>query len=273
MYGMEISASLISRLTDRILPRLEEWQKRPLQAVYSAIWFDCIFYSVREEGRVQKKAIYVVIGLGLDGRRELLGFWIERTESKGLWLGVLNDLKSRGVRDVFIFSVDGLSGIEDAIGACYPRADVQRCVVHQIRNSLRYVSWKERKELARDLKLVYGASTVDEASLQMDRFEEKWSGRYPHVVKSWRVNWASLTRYFDYPVEIRRMLYTTNIVESVNSKFRKATGSRRVFPSDESVLKCLYMAALELERKWSRPLRDWASIYSQLAILFENRIQ
>ncbi len=273
MYGMEISASLISRLTDRILPRLEEWQKRPLQAVYSAIWFDCIFYSVREEGRVQKKAIYVVIGLGLDGRRELLGFWIASTESKGFWLGVLNDLKSRGVRDVFIFSVDGLSGIEDAIGACYPRADVQRCVVHQIRNSLRYVSWKERKELARDLKLVYGASTVDEASLQMDRFEEKWSVRYPHVVKSWRVNWGSLTRYFDYPVEIRRMLYTTNIVESVNSKFRKATGSRRVFPSDESVLKCLYMAALELERKWSRPVRDWASIYSQLAILFEDRIQ
>jgi len=272
MYGMEVSPSLISRLTDRILPRLQEWQQRPLEEVYAIIWFDCIFYSVREEGRVQKKAIYVVIGLGLEGRRELLGFWIDRTESKGFWLGVLNDLKSRGVKDVLIFSVDGLRGIEEAIGAVYPSADVQRCVVHQIRNSMRYVSWKDRKEVVGDLKKVYGAVTLQGAEAEMDRFEEKWSGKYPHVIKSWRVNWSTLTSFFRYPVEIRRMMYTTNIIESVNSKFRKATGVRRVFPTDEAVLKCLYMAAMDLERKWRRPVKDWPSIYAQLIILFEERI-
>lgn len=272
MYGVEISSSLISRLTDRIVPRLKEWQQRPLEEVYAIIWFDCIFYSVREEGRVQKKAIYVVIGLGLDGKRELLGFWIDRTESKGFWLRVLNDLKSRGVKDVLIFSVDGLTGIEEAIGAVYPKADVQRCVVHQIRNSLRYVSWKDRKELTKDLKKVYGASTLEEAELEMDRFEAKWLSRYPHVIKSWRSNWDTLTSFFRYPVEIRKMMYTTNIIESVNSKFRKATGARRVFPTDEAVLKCLYMAAMDLEKKWKRPVKDWPSIYSQLVILFEERI-
>ena len=273
MYGVEISPSLISRLTDRVLPRLEEWQNRPLKAVYTVIWFDCIFYSVREEGKVQKKAVYVVIGLGLDGRKELLGFWIDRRESKGFWLGVLNDLKARGVSDVFIFSVDGLSGIEDAIGAVYPGADVQRCVVHQIRSSMKYVSWKDRKELARDLKLVYGANTLGEAEAQMERFEEKWLSRYPHVIKSWRTNWDALTTFFNYPVEIRKVMYTTNIIESVNSKFRKATGARRVFPSDDAVLKCLYMAALELEKKWTRPIKDWPAIYAQLVLLFEDRIQ
>lgn len=272
MYGMDISPSLISRLTDRILPRLQEWQQRPLEEVYAIIWFDCIFYSVREEGRVQKKAIYVVIGLRLDGKKELLGFWIDRTESKGFWVGVLNDLKSRGVKDVLIFSVDGLTGIEEAIGAVYVQADVQRCVVHQIRNSMRYVSWKDRKELARDLKMVYGASTLKEAEDQMDRFEEKWVSRYPHVIKSWRVNWTALTSFFNYPLEIRRLMYTTNVIESVNSKFRKATGARRVFPTDEAVLKCLYMAAMDLEKKWTRPIKDWPSIYAQLVILFEERI-
>lgn len=273
MYGMEISSSLISRLTDRVLPRLEEWQNRPLKPVYPLLWFDCIFYAVRDEGRVQQKAIYVVIGLGLDGRKELLGFWIDRTESKGFWLGVLNDLKSRGVHDVFIFSVDGLTGIQDAIKAAYPRTEVQRCVVHQIRASLKYVSWKDRKELARDLKLVYGAKTLDEANAQMGRFEEKWLRTYPHVIKSWRTNWEALTAFFSYPVEIRRVMYTTNIIESVNSKFRKVTDARRVFPTDESVLKCLYMAALELEKKWSKPINDWPKIYAQLSIMFENRLQ
>ena len=186
MYGTALSPSLISRLTDRVLPRLEEWQGRPLKPVYALIWFDCIFYAVRDEGRVQQKAVYVVIGLGLDGRKELLGFWVDRTESKGFWLGVLNDLKARGVRDVLIFSVDGLTGIGDAIRAAYPKADVQRCVVHQIRNSLRYVSWKDKKELARDLKAVYGSPTLQEAEDQMARFEQRWLPHYPHVIKSWR---------------------------------------------------------------------------------------
>ena len=265
MYGSAISPSLISRLTDRVLPRLEEWQNRPLKSIYAVMWFDCIFYAVRDEGKVQQKAIYVVIGLGLDGRKEMLGFWIDKTESKGFWLGVLNDLKSRGVKDVLIFSVDGLTGIQDAIRSVYPKTDVQRCIVHQIRNSLRYVSWKDRKELVRELKTIYGASTLQEAASQMDRFEERWLKQYPYVIKSWRTNWESLTTFFRYPVEIRKVMYTTNIIESVNSKFRKVTDARRVFPTDEAVLKSLYMAAVELERKWTKPIKDWPIIYSQLA--------
>jgi len=272
LYGTAISPSLISRLTDRVLPRLEEWQNRPLKNQYAILWFDCIFYAVRDEGKVQQKAIYVVIGLGLDGKKELLGFWIDKTESKGFWLGVLNDLKSRGIRGVLIFSVDGLAGIEEAIRAAFPKADVQRCIVHQIRNSLRYVSWKDRKVLLKDLKAIYGASTLGEAEVQMGRFEEHWLRPYPHVVKSWRTNWDTLTTFFRYPVEIRKVMYTTNIIESVNSKFRKVTDARRVFPSDEAVLKSIYMAALEFEKKWSKPIRDWAIIYAQLLVLFEDRL-
>ncbi len=272
MYGMEISPSLISRLTDRVLPRLEEWQSRPLQERYVIVWFDCIFYKVRHEGKVENKAIYVLIGLGLDGKKELLGFWINKTESSSYWLGVFNELKGRGLKDVFIFSVDGLTGIEKAINAAYPESDIQRCIVHQIRNSLKYVSWKERKTLAADMKTVYTALTEEEAKDQMDRFEEKWQSIYPHVIKSWRTNWDSLTTFFHYPVEIRKIMYTTNVIESVNSKFRKATSARRLFPTDDAILKSLFMAAMELERKWTLPMRGWSKIYSQIAILFEERL-
>jgi putative transposase len=272
MYGVELSPSLISRLTDRILPRLEEWQSRPLKEVYSVLWLDCIFYKVREEGKVINKAVYVVIGLGIDGRKEILGFWISARESSGFWLGVLNDLKSRGVRDVFIFSVDGLRGLEEAIRASYPDSDIQRCVIHQIRNSLRYVSWREKKELSKDLKGVYKAGTIEEASGAMEGFEEKWGNKYPHIIKSWRENWESLMTYFRYPVEIRKLVYTTNLIESVNSKFRKVTDAKRVFPSDNSVLKALFMAARDLERKWTRPVKNWPVIYAQLCILFEDRM-
>ena len=272
MYGMDISPSLISRLTDRVLPRFEEWQSRPLQERYVIVWFDCIFYKVRHEGKVENKAIYVLIGLGLDGKKELLGFWINKTESSSFWLGVLNDLKGRGLKDVFIFSVDGLSGIEKAITAAYPESDVQRCIVHQIRNCLKYVSWKEKKALATDMKTVYAASTEEEAKDQMDRFEQKWQSSYPHVIKSWRTNWDSLTTFFRYPVEIRKIMYTTNVIESVNSKFRKATSARRLFPTDDAILKSLFMAAMELEKKWTMSMRNWPKIYSQIAILFEERL-
>jgi len=272
MYGMDISPSLISRLTDRVLPRLEEWQSRPLQERYVIVWFDCIFYKVRHEGKVENKAIYVLIGLGLDGKKELLGFWINKTETSSYWLGVFNELKGRGLKDVFIFSVDGLSGIEKAINAAYPESDIQRCIVHQIRNSLKYVSWKERKTLAADMKTVYSALTEEEAKDQMARFEQKWQSTYPHVIKSWRTNWDSLTAFFRYPVEIRKIMYTTNIVESVYSKFRKATSARRLFPTDDAILKSLFMAAMELEKKWTLPMRGWSKIYSQIAILFEDRL-
>lgn len=272
MYGFEVSPSLISKITDRILPKIKEWQARPLKEKYFLLWIDCIFYNIREDGQVRKKAIYVVIGIDLEGYKEILGFWIDGTESSRFWLGVLNDLKARGVRDVFIFSVDGLKGLDRAIEAVFPRADIQRCVVHQIRNSLRYVSWKDKRELARDLKKVYGAPTLEVAEREFKEFSSKWGEKYPHVVRSWEANWEALTTFFRYPVEIRRIMYTTNIIESVNSKFRKATAGRRVFPTEESLLKCLYMAAMELERKWKRPVKDWPSIYAQLSILFEDRL-
>lgn len=271
MYGFEVSASLISKITDRLLPEIEEWRSRPLKEKYFLIWIDCIFYKAREDGQVRNKAVYVAIGLDLEGYKEILGFWINGTESSRFWLGVLNDLKSRGVKDVFIFSADGLSGLEKAIEAVFPRADIQRCIVHQIRNSLRYVAWKERREMARDMKRIYGASTLEVSERELEAFSEKWGGKYPHVVKSWQANWEALTAFFRYPVEIRRVMYTTNIIESVNSKFRKATAGRRVFPTEESLLKCLYMAAMELERKWGQ-IKGWPQIYGQIAILFEDRL-
>ena len=273
MYGMEISPSLISKITDRLIPKIEEWQNRPLDKVYPVIYTDSIFYKVRQDGKVSQKAVNVVIGLNKDGYKELLGFWISETESASYWLKVLNDLKSRGVEDVLIFSVDGLAGINKAINNVYPNSDIQRCIVHQVRNSLRYVPWKERKQVANDLKQVYQASTIEEAKIRLDEFEEKWSDKYPHIARSWRANWDELMTYFDYPVEIRKLLYTTNIIESVNSKLRKATDGKRVFPSDESLLKSLYIVAMELDKKWAKkPITGWGRIYGQLSILFEGRI-
>ncbi|GAB6075357.1 IS256 family transposase [Desulfurobacterium crinifex] len=274
MYGMDISPSLISKITDRLTPRIEEWQSRPLERIYVVLYIDCIFYKVRQDGKVIDKAVYVVIGVNKEGRKELLGFWINESESASFWFKVLNDLKSRGVKDVLIFSVDNLSGIGKAIKGVYPQAEIQKCVVHQIRNSLRYVSWKDKKELSSDLKKVYGAATLEEAELRMDEFEEKWGNKYPHVIKSWRTNWEELMAYFKYPLELRKLMYTTNIIESVNSKFRKVTDGKRVFPSDMSVLKSLYLAALELEKKWNRSvIKDWGIIYGQLSIIFEERLE
>jgi len=274
MYGMEISPSLISKLTERILPRIEEWQSRPLEKVYVILFVDCIFYKVREEGRVKDKAIYVIIGITREGKKEILGFWISETESSSFWFKVFNDLKSRGVRDVLIFSVDGVAGIEKAIKGVYPQAEIQRCVVHQIRNSLKYVSWKDKREVSGDLRGVYGASTLEEALLRMDEFEQKWGRKYPHVVRSWRSNWDELMTYFKYPFEMRKLMYTTNIIESVNSKFRKVTDGKRVFPSDQSLLKSLYLAVMDLEKKWSRSaVRDWGIIYGQLSEIFGERLE
>jgi len=273
MYGMDISPSLISKITDRLLPKIEEWQNRPLDSVYPVIYTDSIFYKVRQEGKVAQKAVNVVIGINKDGYKELLGFWLSETESASYWVKVLNDLKSREVEDVLIFSVDGLAGINKAINNVYPQADIQRCIVHQVRNSLRYVPWKERKQVANDLKQIYQASTIEQARLKLEEFEERWTDKYPHIGKSWRANWDELKTYFDYPVEIRKLLYTTNIIESVNSKLRKATDGKRVFPSDESLLKSLYIVAVELEKKWSKkPITGWGRIYGQLSILFEGRI-
>ena len=273
MYGMDISPTLISKITDRLLPKIEEWQNRPLDRIYPVVYTDSIFYKVRQDGKVVQKAVNVVIGINKDGYKELLGFWLSETGSASYRVKVLNDLKSRGVEDVLIFSVDGLAGISKVINDVYPQADVQRCIVHQVRNSLRYVPWKEKKQVVENLNQVYQASTIEEAKIRLDESEERWSDKYPHIAKIWRANWEELMTYFDYPVEIRKLLYTTNIIESVNSKLRKATDGKRVFPFDESLFKSLYIVAVELEKKWSRkPIAGWSRIYGQLSILFEGKI-
>ena len=252
IYGKGVSSSLISRITERLEPRIKEWQNRPLEKVYVILFIDCIFYKVRDNGKVKDKAIYVVAGINREGKKEVLGFWISETESSSFWINVLNDLKARRVEDVLIFCVDNLSGISKAIKAVYPKAEIQKCVVHQIRNSLKYVSWKDRKEIANDLKKIYQAATLDEAEYQLEEFEKKWVSKYPHVVKNWRTNWEELTTYFRYPYEMRKIMYTTNIIESINSAFRRVTDKKRVFPSDEALIKNLYLAIERLEKKWER---------------------
>lgn len=273
MYGMDISPSLISKITDRLIPKIEEWQNRPLEKVYPIIFMDSIFFKVKQEGKVVQKAVNVVIGINKEGYKDILGFWISETESAAFWLKILNDLKSRGVEDVLIFSVDGLTGMSKAILNVYPKAYIQRCIVHQVRNSLRYVSWKEKKQIAKDLKRIYQAATREEAEIRLEEFEEKWSDKYPHIGRSWRANWEELMAFFEFPVEIRKVLYTTNIIESVNSKIRKITEGKRVYPSDEALLKNLYIVAVEFEKKWARkPITEWGRIYGQLSILFEGRV-
>ncbi len=262
IYGMDISPSLISKITDRLLPKIEEWQNRPSDSVYPVIYTDSTFYKVRQEGKVAQKAVNVVIGINKDGYKELLGFWLSETENASYWLKVLNDLKSKGVEDVLIFSVDGLACISKAINNVYPQADTQRCIVHHVRNPLKYVPWKERKQVTNDLKLIYQAYTIEEAKIRLDEFEDKWTDKYLHIGRSWKENWDELMTYFDYPVEIRKLLYTSNIIESVNSNLRKAIDGKRVFPSDESLLKSLYIVAVELEKKWSKkPITGWGRIY------------
>jgi len=274
IYGKGVSSSLISRITERLEPRIKEWQNRPLEKVYVILFIDCIFYKVRDNGKVKDKAIYVVAGINREGKKEVLGFWISETESSSFWINVLNDLKARRVEDVLIFCVDNLSGISKAIKAVYPKAEIQKCVVHQIRNSLKYVSWKDRKEIANDLKKIYQAATLDEAEYQLEEFEKKWVSKYPHVVKNWRTNWEELTTYFRYPYEMRKIMYTTNIIESINSAFRRVTDKKRVFPSDEALLKNLYLAIERLEKKWERSkVKNWSIIYGQLSEIFKERLE
>ncbi len=274
IYGVEVSPSLISRITERIAPRIEEWHSRPLESVYVILFIDCIFYKIRDNGSVKNKAIYVIVGINKEGKKELLGFWTGETESSSFWFNVLNELKSRGVKDVLLFSVDGLAGLSKAIKGVFPKTKIQRCIVHQIRNSLRYVSWKEKGKVASALKEIYQAPTLEMAELKLEELEREWKGKYPHVVRSWKKNWEELMTYFEYPYEMRKIIYTTNIIESVHSKFRKVTGGKRVYPNENAVLKSLYLIALEIEKKWSKvPIKNWGIIYGQLSELFGERLE
>ena len=271
IYGIDASHTLISRITDKILPHAHEWQNRPLDAVYPIIFLDAIHYKVRSDGKVVNKAAYIIIGIDIHGMKDVLGIWIGKNESAKYWLTVLTDLKNRGVKDIFIAAIDGLTGFSDAIKTIYPETEIQRCIVHQIRNSTKYVSYKHRKEFCADLKLVYKAPTEDAALMEFEKFKEKWNSQYSISIKSWENNWEELATFFKYPEEIRRMIYTTNAMESYNRQLRKVTKNRSIFPSDEALFKMLYLATIDTTNKWTQNVRCWATILGQLAIHFEER--
>jgi len=271
IYGVAVSEGLISNITSAILEDIKEWQQRPLDPVYYVVWMDGIVVKVRQNGKVQGKTIYLMIGLKQNGRKEVLGMWISETESASFWLNVLTDIKARGVKDILIASTDNLTGIRQAIKSAFPQAITQLCVVHQIRNSTRYVVWKDRKQFLADLKSVYGAINREMAYDALEEFARKWGSKYGYAIKSWQNNWDELTAYFDYPEEIRRIIYTTNAIESLNSTIRKYTKAKTVFPDDQAALKAVYLAIANVEKKWTFPVRDWGAIINQLIIKFGDR--
>ena len=273
IYGVDASAEMISRMTDRILPIAKEWQNRPLAKKYAVVFMDAVHFNVRQDGRTVKKAVYVAIGTRLDGHREVLGLWVGGNESAKYWVGVLNEIRNRGTEDIFIISVDGLTGFADAISAVYPKAEIQRFIVHQIRYTTKFVSYKDIKAFMNDLKGVYQAPTLEQAEEGLDRLEEKWGSKYPSSVASWRNNWPQLSAYFKYPYELRRMIYTTNQIENYNRQLRKVTKTRTIFPSDDALFKLLYLATMDITEKWTGRDRDWSKILSQLCIYFEERIE
>lgn len=273
IYGVDASAEMISRMTDRILPIAKEWQNRPLAKKYAVVFMDAVHFNVRQDGRTVKKAVYVAIGTRLDGHREVLGLWVGGNESAKYWVGVLNEIRNRGTEDIFIISVDGLTGFADAISAVYPKAEIHRCIVHQIRYTTKFVSYKDIKAFMNDLKGVYQAPTLEQAEEGLDRLEEKWGSKYPSSVASWRNNWPQLSAYFKYPYELRRMIYTTNQIENYNRQLRKVTKTRTIFPSDDALFKLLYLATMDITEKWTGRDRDWSKILSQLCIYFEERIE
>jgi putative transposase len=271
IYGVEVSEGSVSNITSAVLEDIKEWQQRPLESVYFVVWMDGIVVKVRQNGKVQGKTIYLMIGLKQTGLKEVLGMWISETESASFWLNVLTDIKARGVKDILIASTDNLTGIRQAIKSAFPQTITQLCVVHQIRNSMKYVVWKDRKQFLSDLKHVYGAINRDMAYDALDEFAKKWGSKYAYSIKSWRDNWDELTAYFDYPQEIRRIIYTTNAIESLNSSIRKYTKTKTVFPDDQAALKAVYLAIANVEKKWTYPVRDWGSVINQLIIKFEDR--
>ena len=272
VYGVDASAEMISHMTDRILPIAREWQNRPLERKYAIVYMDAVHFNVREDNRTVKKAVYVAIGIRVTGQKEVLGMWIGGNESAKYWLGVLNEIKNRGTEDIMIVAVDGLTGFVDAIQAVFPKAEVQRCIVHQIRYSTKFISYKDRKEFVKDLKLVYKADTEEMAVVALDALEDKWGAKYPASVTSWRNNWPQLSVYFKYPPEIRRLIYTTNAIENFNRQLRKVTKAKSVFPTDDALFKILYLAMSAATEKWTGKAWDWGQTLDQLYIYFEGRI-
>lgn len=272
IYGVEVSPDLISSVTDGILSEVKEWQNRPLDEVYPIVFFDAIRMKIRDEGRVINKAVYLAIGIGIDGLKDVLGIWIEKNEGAKFWLSVFTELRNRGLQDVLIACVDGLKGLPEAIESVFPEAEVQLCIVHMARNSLKFVSYKDRKKIAADLKNVYRAATIEQAEDALKDFEETWDDRYPMISKSWRSNWSHIIPFFAYSAEIRKAIYTTNAIESLNNSLRKVTKTRNSFPSDEAASKLLYMALKNIMKKWTMPIRNWSLAIHQFSIRFEGRL-
>jgi len=273
IYGIDVSAEFVSKVTDKILPRIREWQGRALQPLYPIVYMDAIFLSIREDGHVVKKAVYIAIGIDSEGMKDVLGIWIGGNESAKYWLGVLTDLKNRGVQDILICSIDGLKGFEQAIGTVFPQAEIQRCIVHQIRYSCKFVNYKDRKLFCKDMKRIYTAATEEGGLEQLKRFEETWGKKYGYAVRSWENNWAVLSTFFKYPEEIRKLIYTTNPIESVNSSIRKVARPKRIFPTNDSALKIVFLALQGRISKWTMRVRSWNTIIGQLSIHFGDRME
>jgi putative transposase len=273
MYGSSISATTLSEITDRVIPKIKEWQGRPLDEVYCIVWMDAMFYKVKTEGKVVSKAVYNILGITTEGKKELLGMYVSESEGANFWLSVLTDLHNRGVKDMLIVCIDNLKGFEEAIISIYPGAEVQSCIVHQIRNSLKYVASKNQKEFMVDLKLVYKADTKELAETNLDALDVKWGNKYPIVINSWRNNWHKLSTFFKYTSDIRKVIYTTNTIEGFHRQVRKVTKNKTAFTSDMALLKLIYLAQRNISKKWTSPLQNWSLAVSQLSIIFGDRLK
>ena len=271
IYGADIPQTLISKITDKILPQVNEWQNRPLESIYPIIYFDGIFFKSRKDNQIINKCVYTVLGIDMNGQKDILGTWISENESASFWAGVASDLKKRGVIDIFVACHDNLKGLSEAVSAIFPRTKSQLCIVHQIRNSVKFVSWKDRKTVCDDLKKVYGAVNLDNAEYALEEFREKWNNKYPAILRSWDNNWTELTTFFQYPQEIRHLIYTTNAIEAYHRQLRKFTKTKAIFPTDDSIRKVVYLSVMEITKKWTMSARDWGMVYGQLLIYFGDR--
>ncbi|MDA7716985.1 IS256 family transposase [bacterium] len=273
VYDFEVSTSTISRITDKITNDIVAWQNRPLEPVYLIVWMDGIVFKVRENSKVINKTIYIAVGLRRDGKKEVLGLWLGKNESAAFWMSVLTDIRARGVEDLLITATDNLNGFTDTIKNVFPEATTQICVVHQIRNACRYVVWKDKKSFAKDMKLIYDAPTKEAAKAALDDFAQKWEAKYSYAIKSWRDNWEELTAFFEFPLEIRKIIYTTNLIENLNGKIRKYTKNKLSFPTDQAVMKSVYLATREATKKWSMPIPNWGIILNQFLTIYEKRVR
>ena len=273
IYDFQISTTTISKITDRITNDIVAWQNRPLEQVYLIVWMDGIVFKVRENSKVINKTIYIAVGLKTDGKKEVLGLWLGKNESASFWMSVLTDIRARGVQDILITATDNLNGFTDTIRNVFPESKTQICVVHQIRNSARYVVWKDKKEFAKDMKNIYNAPTKQAAEAALNDFADKWNSKYSYAIKSWRDNWEELTVFFEFPLEIRKIIYTTNLIENLNGKIRKYTKNKLSFPTDQAVMKSVYLAVRETTKKWSMPIRNWGVVLNQFLTIFENRVR